>query len=644
VTGAVAEIVFDVPLRRSLSYAIPSGLTLAPGQRVLAPLQGRPRAGLVVFIRQGETEGLARVQTPMEPVAALSRAMLDLGLWAAAESLSSPGSTLAALVPPPPRRGAVESLAPPPEPAPGAGTSPELWMSLDRHERLVEEIGRAPGPVLVVAPDIDSAARWAERLGAARLDSGAAEPARRAAWFGAMRARPRVVVGTRSALLLPLPAPATLVLLDEHDPAHRPPGAPRLHSRELLLERARREGSRLLLSAGAPSVEIWHHAIAWRAAAAGEASGYGDPSRAERGGRAAAAGEASGYGDPSQAERGGRADGEASGSMMGSRSERGAPEIITADTKGILRNHPLTLPLTRALEDASRRGGRVALIVSHDAAALGCDECGEVLRCPDCGVGLGVSRTSATLECRLCGRVSPLPGACPRCGGHRLSPFGWSPERVMTALRKRFPRLTVARPGGRGKDAARAGHAQVLVGGPAILRGLEPGALAAVGFIAFDGLLRVPDFRAGERAFQALWTATEVVGAGGRVIVQTLHPEHYVVEAARVRRRESFYEPELRFRAELGYPPFRRLCLIGVQGKSAEAARALLEDCATALRGIPGLTVYAPAPRGAALGRRPWWRMLVKGPDDLPRRLEEPLRPFLERRRRAAGILEIDTV
>ena len=212
----------------------------------------------------------------------------------------------------------------------------------------------------------------------------------------------------------------------------------------------------------------------------------------------------------------------------------------------------------------------------------------------------------------------------------------------MTALRKRFPRLTVARPGGRGVDAARAERAQVLVGGPGILRGIEPGALGAVGFVAFDSLLRVPDFRAGERAFQALWAASEAVGAAGRVIVQTLHPEHYVIEAARSRHRAAFYEPELRFRRELGYPPFRRLCLIGVRGRSTDDARKLLEACAASLHGIPGLTVYAPAPRGTALGRRPWWRMLVKGPDSLPRLLEAPLRPLLERRRQTAGVVEIE--
>ena len=611
--ASIAEIAFDLPLRRTLSYAVPAGLGLAPGQRVVAPLQGRPRVGIVLGLRTGSGAGLAAVTSTVEPVPVLSAAMLDVGRWAAAESLSAPGSVLSALLPPPPRRGTAEVVAPPPEPAAESARAPELWSDVARHARLLDEAARAPGPVLVVAPDIESAGRWAERLGGARLDSEAPDAARRAAWFGAMRGRPRVVVGTRSSLLVPLPAPALLALLDEHDAAHKPPGAPRLHSRDLLRERARREGSRLLLLAGAPAVETWHRhrglsgarhelsgAVAWRGAAEGEPSGY---------------------------------------MMHSERGETALGEIVTADTRGILRNHPLTLPLTRALEDAARRGGRVALVVSRASAALGCDECGEVIRCPDCGVALGHSRVSPTLTCRLCGRASPPPGACPRCGGHRLSPFGWSPERVMTALRKRFPRLTAARAGGRG---ARDARAQVLVGGPGVLRGLEPGSLSAVGFIALDGLLRVADFRAGERAFQALWSAAEAVGADGRVIVQTLHAAHYAIEAARLRRRETFYAPELRFREELGYPPFRRLCAIAARGRAEGDARALLEECAAALRGIPDLTVYAPMPLGAALGRRPWWRMLVKGPDTLPRRVEEPLRPLLERRRRPTGMIEIE--
>ena len=635
----IADVAFDVPLRHALSYAVPPGVALAPGQRVLAPLQGRPRVGIVLALREGSPEKLAEVASALEPVPVLSRAMLDVGRWAAAEGLSAPGSALAAMLPPPPRRGAAEVVAPPPEPVSSPAGEPALWTDVARHARLVDEAARAPGPVLVVAPDIESAARWAERLGAGRLDSEATDAARRAAWFGAMRGRPRVVVGTRSSLLVPLPSPALLAMLDEHDPAHKPPGAPRLHSRDLLRERARREGSRLLLLAGAPSVESWHRhrssgATAWRGAAEGEPSGYMMPS-----GRGAAEGEPSGYMMPSGR---GAAEGEPSGYMMPSsgRSEAGLGEIITADTRGILRNHPLTLPLTRALEDASRGGGRVALVVSRESAGLGCDECGEVIRCGDCGVPLGHSRVSPTLTCRLCGQTSAQPAACPRCGGHRLSPFGWSPERVMTALRKRFPRLTAARVGGpRGRPDPRA---QVLVGGAGVLRGLEPGSLAAVGFIALDGLLRVADFRAGERAFQALWAAAEAVGAHGRVIVQTLHAGHYAIEAARARRRAAFYEPELRFRAELGYPPFRRLGAVAARGRADGDGRALLQECAALLRGIPDLTVYAPMPLGGPLGRRPWWRMLVKGPEHLPRLVEAPLRPLLERRRRPTGMIEIE--
>ena len=393
------------------------------------------------------------------------------------------------------------------------------------------------------------------------------------------------MVGTRGALLVPLPPPATLVLLDEHDPAHKPPGPPRLHSRDILLRRAALDGSRLIMLAGAPSAEVWQKSVTGTVARVGTGPAPW-------------------------------------------------PDVIASDTRGILRNHPLTLPLTRAIENMSRAGRSVALIVGRSAGAIGCNDCGMVLRCPDCGVALQLRRDRRGMACRLCARSDTLPDRCPGCGGHRLQPFGWDAERVEASVRRRFPRLTVSR-----TDPT----AQVQIGSPALLRGSRQRPWGAIGFVWFDGFLRVPDFRAGERAFQLLWSAAEAVGTGGRLIVQTLHPDHYAIAAVRGQDREAFYRQELEFRSELGYPPFRRLCHVSARGKTAAGAKTLIEEAAGALAGIEGLTVY-PAMALGAPGATSAARMrsVVKGPDALPRLIGPALRPFLERGRRSHGVVEIE--
>ena len=185
--------------------------------------------------------------------------------------------------------------------------------------------------------------------------------------------------------------------------------------------------------------------------------------------------------------------------------------------------------------------------------------------------------------------------------------------------------------------------AQVQIGTPALLRAPRSRPWGAVGFVWFDGFLRVPDFRASERAFQLLWAAAEAVGAGGRLIVQTLHPDHYAVAAARDRDRGAFYRQELAFRSELGYPPFKRLCHVSARGKTAAGATGVLEEATATLGGIEGLSVYPPmalgAPGAAAAARV---RSVVKGPEDLPRLIGPALRPFLERGRRSGGVVEIE--
>ena len=98
----------------------------------------------------------------------------------------------------------------------------------------------------------------------------------------------------------------------------------------------------------------------------------------------------------------------------------------------------------------------------------------------------------------------------------------------------------------------------------------------------------------------------------GHVVIQSQTPDHYAIRAIAAQDFRAFYREELRFRAELGYPPFRRLCRVTAQGRSAAEARALADDCVRRLQAA-GLTVYPPSE-----GRGLTWLIMAKGDASLP--------------------------
>ncbi|OGL10954.1 MAG: hypothetical protein A3I14_08445 [Candidatus Rokubacteria bacterium RIFCSPLOWO2_02_FULL_73_56] len=671
----IADVAFDAPVDHPFSYRIPAGLAVAPGQRVWAPLRGAARLGMVVAVRDGAEAGLKPLARPADPAPVLGPRGLELVHWIAAQSLSSVGATCGALLPPPPVPPGED--APPgggsPRPAP-AGT-PELLVGGGREKRLLERIERAAGPVLVLAPDVEASARWAQRLArfgrVARLDSGVADDARAAAWRALADGATRLATGTRSALLAPLAPRATVALLDEQEAAHKPPGPPRIHTRDVLLERAARESLALVLTAATPSVETW-----WRADSDGAtrlATGTRSALLAPLAPRATVAlldEQEAAHKPPGpprihtrdvlleraareslalvltaatpSVETWWRAD---SGRIAAEAARPGPwPAVTLADTRGILKVEPLTPPLARAIRETLAAGRRVFLGVSRLASSLACDECGDVVRCAECRIALAYSRAAATLVCRLCARPTPLPDTCPACRGRRLSPFGWGAERVEHAVRRRFPDARVARydpdatRGARGEaQRAAATAADVVIGTRGALRLFGPAALGLAGFVAPDQLLRLPDFRAGERTFALLWAAAERVRPDGAVVVQSQNPTHYAFAALTRQDLPTFYRHELRFRAELGYPPFRRLAVVSARGAAGDASR-LGAALAAALAGAPGLTVYPPAAdrRGRLV------RLVVKGGAELPDLLRAALAEFRGGAAGRRGIMDVE--
>jgi primosomal protein N' (replication factor Y) len=559
---------------------------------------------MVVGLREGDEARLEPLLAVAESAPILSEAQLELVTWIAQQSLSTVGSTCAALLPPPSELADTRGLGrarPVTAPRAGGPEPVELLIGAGRERRLLERVAEAPSAMVIVA-DVEAAARWAQRIARSspvvRLDSGADEAARAQAWASFADGGTRVAVGTRSALLTPLPPGALLALVDEHEGAHRPPGPPRIHSREVILERARREQLRVLLTAATPSVELW-----WRAT-------------------------------------------ECRDVVMTPPAPGPWPVVTVTDTRGILRREPLTPPLARAVRETLAAGRRVLLVVSRLASSLACDECGEIVRCPECALALAYTRAGATLTCRLCGTAVPLMDTCGHCRGRRLSPFGWGLERVEHAVRRRFPKARVVRwdpeasRGARGEQQrTAAAAAEIVVGTRGALRLFGPASLGLAGFVSPDQLLRIPDFRAGERMFALLWAAAERVGAHGALVIQSQNPTHYALEAVARQELAAFYRHEVTFRAELGYPPFRRLAVISLRG--GDTLR-LAEQVAAALRASPRLVVYPPVVERRERTRR----IVVKGDTELPIVLAAALRDFRGPRPRSRGIMgvEVDPV
>jgi primosomal protein N' (replication factor Y) len=217
---------------------------------------------------------------------------------------------------------------------------------------------------------------------------------------------------------------------------------------------------------------------------------------------------------------------------------------------------------------------------------------------------------------------------------------------VEHAVRRRFAKARVARYDLSSRSAraealrAAAATADVVIGSRGALRLFGPASLGLAAFVSGDQLLRLPDFRAGEHAFSLIWAAAERVQANGRVIIQSQNPSHYVFDAVTRGDLTTFYRHELEFRRELGYPPFGRLAVITVRGRTADESQSMANRVVAALSGAASLTVYPP-PQGDAVTRRTR-HVVVKGGRDLPSLLQAGLGEFLPLAARARGIMDVE--
>lgn len=339
------------------------------------------------------------------------------------------------------------------------------------------------------------------------------------------------------------------------------------------------------------------------------------------------------------------------------------PEVRIVDMREELRHGNRGIfsdALASEIKTTLEKGEQVILFMNRRGYStyVQCRECGEPLKCPECGITLvyhknyraagkyaasltadgaaevqngTVAKGNGAAVCHYCGRSYAVPSACPACGGRELRYMGTGTEKVQELAERLFPDAVVDR---LDLDTAKSTKeinriigdfskkkTNILVGTQLVAKGLDFDNVGLVGIISADVSLNIPDYRSTERTYQLVTQAAGRSGRGeerGRVIIQTFTPENFALTAAKNSSYEDFFGTEIKFRQMMDYPPFTDLIAAEFTSGDEQQAQDAADECRNYLirAGLPGAEkIFAPRPTDNFKGENGFrYHILIKSP------------------------------
>ncbi|MBU1143084.1 MAG: primosomal protein N' [Firmicutes bacterium] len=206
-----------------------------------------------------------------------------------------------------------------------------------------------------------------------------------------------------------------------------------------------------------------------------------------------------------------------------------------------------------------------------------CRNCGDVPTCPHCDISLTYYKDRQLLKCHYCGYEKPYQATCEVCKEPKVKEFGAGIEYVENELKKALPKARILRMD-HNVTRTKGSHeilwnkfnneeADILLGTQMIAKGLDFPKVTLVGVLMADLLLKVPTYRASENAYMLL---AQVTGRSGRflpgeAIIQGYDLNHYAIKSVS-EGYENFYREALYNRKLSNYLPFKNTSQILVEG------------------------------------------------------------------------------
>ncbi len=388
-------------------------------------------------------------------------------------------------------------------------------------------------------------------------------------WQKVNNGEPCLVLGPRSAALLPFQHLGLTIIDEEHENTYKQfDRQPFFNGRDLGVKRTVDAGGKVLLASATPSLEAWH---------ACDIGKWQKVSYHQQFGQAAPA------------------------------------MISTVSLRSNLKFQGKKSFLTPALDQHIRstiESGKQILLFQNKKGyvpMIECGQCGWTPKCISCDISLTYYKYSDDLRCHYCGFKQKSIPMCQGCGSSDLRMWGYGTERITEELRLKYPDLQIKRFDQESTKGSHAhenllqefeeGKTHILVGTQLIVKGIDFSNVGLCVVISADQLLYFPDFRAHERAWQLIHQLSGRAGrrdGKGHLLIQTGNPSHPVLQDIINRDMEGFIQKEMAHRKELFYPPFTRCIRVQFQNITPIRAEFAAQKYANKIRSFLGNRVLGP--------------------------------------------------
>jgi primosomal protein N' (replication factor Y) len=398
------------------------------------------------------------------------------------------------------------------------------------------------------------------------------EAERHLAWKDALASQtPRVIIGPRSALFMPLPSVGLIVIDEAHEPSFKQEQAPRYSALRAASILAAHHHAKVIMGTATPAIA--------------------DYFIAQQNKRPVI--------------------------TLRNRAQTGAVKptikVIDMTKRTDFKHHRFLSDTLIAQITTDLEQGKQSLVFHNrrgSATTTLCNNCGWSATCPHCFTPLTLHADKHHLRCHICGLTDRVPTHCPECGGTDIIHKGIGTKLIESELRKLFPHTSIARFDGDAETGESVeerykelyeGTINIIVGTQVIAKGLDLPHLRTVGVIQADAGLSLPDFSSSERTFQLL---AQVIGRVGRshhptnVIIQSYQPTHPSIVDGIAQDYDHFYEHALAERRRAQFPPFVFLLKLTCIYKTETAAIKNSQQLARLLRTQlpPEVTILGPTP------------------------------------------------